>query len=622
MRGNRAPASATGKKKYDTKKVLGRILKYSKVFMIGITLSVIFAILSQVFNIIGPERIGKITNIISDEVQNMDNYNYIINAVDPTKITFLGYNFPSSAMDEIVKLGIFLVIIYVLSYVLQLLQGIIMTNTTLKMTKKLRTDIEAKINKLPLSYFDSRTTGDIMSIITNDVETFSQSINNSLTTVVSSITGIVGIGIMMFIVSWQLALINIIMIPIAFVFMFFTMKISQKHFRKNSKYTGLITGYVEESYTGHDVIKAFNAESERKEKFDELNENLKSAGWKSQFLSGILFPIMNFISNLSYLAVAVVGGLLATKGVIRIGDIQSMIMYSKRFSNPLVMIGQSLNMIQSALASADRIFTFLDEKEMEDEEKLNELPLEVKGAITFENVKFGYVPDKEIIHNFSLDVKSGERIAIVGPTGAGKTTIVNLLMKFYTINSGAIKIDGTNISTIKRNDVHRRFAMVLQDTWLFQGTIRDNLIYNQENISEEELINTCKLTHVHHFIKSLPNGYDTFIEDDSQVSSGQRQLLTIARAMLKRSEILILDEATSNVDTRTEVLIQDAMNTLMSGKTSFIIAHRLSTIRNASKILVLNNGDIVEIGTHEELLAKNGFYTSLYNSQFEGASNE
>jgi len=600
----------SNKRNFDTRETFRKIIKYSKPFLAMVLVSIILAIVGQVFNIVGPERMGKITNIITDEIKNhyMNYYGGIFNGGDI---------FRADAMNEVIKQSIILAVIFVIGYVCQLLQTIFMADVVNKLTKKLRSDLSLKMNKLPLSYYDSRTTGDIMSIISNDVETFSQSVLNSVTTIISSITAVVGIGVMMFLVSWHLALINIVMIPIAIVFMMITMKISQKHFIANSKFTGLITGNIEEAYTGHDVIKVFNADIEIKEKFDENNKKLKSAGLKSQFLSGILFPIMNFLSNISYLLVAVVGGILATRGIINIGDIQSMIMYSRRFSNPVVMMGQSLNMVQSALASANRIFNYLDAPELSNESNLIPLNNGIEGRVRFEHIKFGYSPDKEIIHDFSLDVSKGQKIAIVGPTGAGKTTLVNLLMKFYESNSGTIYLDDIDIKNIRREDVCKNFSMVLQDTWLFQGTIRENLIFNQEDISNDDLKRIAKLTHVHHFIKSLSNGYDTFIEDDSQVSQGQRQLLTITRAMIKKSNLLILDEATSNVDTRTEILIQDAMDQLMKDKTSFIIAHRLSTIKNADKILVLNEGNIVEIGNHEELLALNGFYTKLYNAQFE-----
>jgi ATP-binding cassette subfamily B protein len=602
------------KEKVNSKAILKRIFKYGKIYVVGILISVIFAIAGQIFNIIGPQRMGAITNIISDNIQKMENYTFNMTMEG---INFIGFKFPTAVVNEIIKLGIILAVIFILGYVFQILQGIIMVVITSKMTKKMRSDLQDKINNLPLAYFDSRSIGDIMSIITNDVDNFSQSMSSSINTVVSSLTAVVGIGIMMFTVSWHLALINVVMIPIALLLMMFTMKISQKYFHRNSKFLGLITGHIEESYTGHDIVKVFNASKKQEDKFNDLNNKIKKSGLLSQFLSGILFPIMNFISNLSYLGVAVLGGVLATQGIIKIGDIQSMVMYSKRFSNPLVMIGQSLTQIQTAMAAADRIFTILDAQEMLPEDKTLSLETKLEGEIEFQHVKFGYTPDNEIIHDFSLKVNNGQRIAIVGPTGAGKTTIVNLLMKFYEINSGEILIDGISIKNITREDIHKNFAMVLQDTWLFQGTIKENLLYNQSNISEEELYRTCKLCHVDHFIESLPQGYDTFIEDDSQVSQGERQLLTIARAMLKQSQILILDEATSNVDTRTEVLIQEAMVELMKNKTSFIIAHRLSTIRNASQILVLNNGDIVEIGNHDELLAKKGFYYNLYKSQFE-----
>jgi ATP-binding cassette subfamily B protein len=600
-------------KKYDTKKVLSKIFKYSKVFMVGLILSMVFAALAAILNSISPERIGNITNIVADEMKNMGNYEIGAMPNPDGSMVFLGFSFSTTAMKQIVNTAILLVVLYAVAFIFQVLQGVLMATTAMKLTRKMRSDIEVKINRLPLSYFDSRQTGDIMSIVTNDVETFSQSINNSVAQIASSVTSVLAIMVMMFVVAWQLALINIVLIPLAMVLSMITIKMSQKYFKANAKYTGIVTGDVEEDYTGHDIIKMYSAGNRQRKKFQENNDKLQKAGFMSQFLSGVLFPILIFISNLSYLSVAVVGALLN----LPVGDIASMVNYSRRFSNPVVMIGQSLNQIQSALAAADRIFKFLEAEEMVDESLLAPLDKKLEGKVEFKNVKFGYTIDKEIIHNFSLKVNKGETIAIVGPTGAGKTTLVNLLMRFYEIDGGNILIDDINTKDIKREDVRSNFAMVLQDTWLFQGTIKENLVYNQEDVSNEELVDICKQCHVHHFIESLPNGYDTFLMDDSGVSNGQRQLLTIARAMLKKSQILILDEATSNVDTRTEVMIQDAMNTLMKDKTSFIIAHRLSTIRNATKILVLNDGDIVEIGNHQELLDKNGFYAKLYNSQYE-----
>ena len=605
-------------KKVNSKIILKKMIKYLKTFIIAIIISISLAIVGQVFNILGPERIGSITNQLQSVISNPSNYSSVtLHPITMQVIDMLGFSFPMEIANEIIKSCIILIGIYIICLIAQMGQGIIMTSVTVKMTKKMRSDVYAKISRLPLSYFDSRQIGDIMSIITNDVDQFSQGMINSINTIVTSITAILGIGVMMFIVAWQLALINLVMIPIALVLMMLTMRISQKHFKANARLTGQVTGIIEENYTGHDVVKAFNASFKQSQEFEKTNQELKKAGHKAQFLSGILFPLMNFVSNISYLLVAVIGGNLASRGTIGIGDITSMIMYSRRFSQPIVQIGQALNQVQTALAAADRIFTFLEAKEMKTEHTLAPLNRPLKGKVEFKNVKFGYLLDKTIIHNFSLKVETGQRIAIVGPTGAGKTTLVNLLMKFYDIDSGDIVLDDISINEIKKDDLRENFAMVLQDTWLFSGSIKENLVYNQKDISHEQLVSICELCNVHHFIESLPNGYNTIIEDDSQVSSGQRQLLTIARAMVKNSQILILDEATSNVDTRTEVLIQEAMNELMKGKTSFIIAHRLSTIRNADKILVLNNGDIVEIGNHQDLLQKNGFYAKLYYSQYE-----
>ena len=526
---------------------------------------------------------------------------------------------PKMDMDTIIKITITLIIIYVLSAIFNYGEGHIMINVANKYAKKLRTSISEKINKLPLKYFDKNLFGDILSRVTNDVDTIAQSLNNSLSTLVVSITLFIGSIIMMFVTNYIMALTAILSSIIGFVFMSLILGKSQKYFIARQEELGKLNGYIEEVYSGLNVVKTCNAKEEVTEEFDKLNEKLYECNRKSQFLSGLMHPIMHFVGNLGYVAVCVVGAMLASNDIISFGVIVAFMTYVRMFTNPLSQIAQAMTSIQTTAAASERVFEFLDEKEMEDESHIKKRlsKNKVKGKIEFQNVKFGYDDDKIIIKDFTATAKPGQKIAIVGPTGAGKTTMVNLLMKFYNINDGDIKIDGVSIKELSRENIHNLFTMVLQDTWLFNGTVKENIVYNRKNVSDKRVREVCETVGVDHFIKTLPNGYDSVLSDNDSVSGGQRQLLTIARGMIEDAPFLILDEATSNVDTRTEELVQKAMDKLMENKTSFIIAHRLSTIKNADLILVMKDGNIIETGNHNKLMKENGFYANLYNSQFE-----
>ena len=526
---------------------------------------------------------------------------------------------PKMDINKILKITIILIIIYVLSAIFNYSEGHIMINVANKYAKKLRTSISEKINKLPLKYFDKNLFGDILSRVTNDVDTIAQSLNNSLSTLVVSITLFVGSIIMMFVTNYIMAITAILSSVIGFVFMSLILGKSQKYFVERQEALGKLNGYIEEIYSGLNVVKTCNAKEETTEAFDKLNERVYECNRKSQFLSGLMHPIMHFVGNLGYVAVCVVGAILTSNDIISFGVIVAFMTYVRMFTNPLSQIAQAMTSIQTTAAASERVFEFLDEKEMEDESHLTKRlnKNKIKGKIEFLNVKFGYDDNKMIIKDFTATAKPGQKIAIVGPTGAGKTTMVNLLMKFYNINDGDIKIDGVSIKELSRNNIHNLFTMVLQDTWLFNGTIKENIIYNRKNISDKKVREVCETVGVDHFIKTLPNGYDSILSDNDSISGGQRQLLTIARGMIEDAPFLILDEATSNVDTRTEELVQKAMDKLMENKTSFIIAHRLSTIKNADLILVMKDGNIIETGNHKELMKENGFYANLYNSQFE-----
>ena len=559
-----------------------------------IIIALILSALSSILSIIGPDKLKEITNVITDGIMTSIN------------------------TDTVKSIGLTLVFLYSLSFLFNYIQGYIMAVVTNKFSKSIRAEIATKINKLPLSYFDKTTVGDVLSRVTNDVDTMGQTMNQSLGTLVSAFTMFIGSIIMMFYTNWILAITAIVSSLLGFILMAVIMGRSQKYFDSVQTELGNINGHIEESFSGHNVIKVYSAKDEVNKEFDDINEKLAKDGLKSQFYSGLMMPIMSFIGNFGYVAVCVVGAILTMKGNISFGVIVAFMMYIRLFTNPLTQFAQAFTSLQSAAAASERVFEFLEETEMSNENDFKKLDKEkVKGNIEFKNVKFGYNKDKIIIKNFNAKIKSGQKIAIVGPTGAGKTTIVNLLMKFYDVNSGDIKIDEESIRNITRDNVHRLFTMVLQDTWLFNGTIKENIVYNKENVTDEMVENACKTVGLDHFIKTLPNGYDTKLSDTETLSAGQKQLLTIARSMIEDTPFLILDEATSSVDTRTEELVQKAMDKLTKGRTSFIIAHRLSTIKNADLILVMKDGNIIEQGNHKELLAKNGFYAELYNSQFQ-----
>ncbi|HOP65435.1 MAG TPA: ABC transporter ATP-binding protein [Bacilli bacterium] len=572
------------------KKLIKSLNSYSKL----ISLAIVLAILSSILTIIGPDKIQDFTNEI---------LNGLISGIDFTKI---------------VNMAIFLIIIYLLSSIFGYLQGFIMATVTNKFTKELRNNIAQKINKLPLRYFDNTTYGDVLSRVTNDVDTLGQTMNNSIGSLVGAIVLFIGVIIMMFINNWMMALTAIFSTFIGFILMTIIMKKSQKYFNTQQNELGRINGHIEEIYSGHNVVKVYNGVKDANKKFDDINKKLFISSKKSQFLSGLMHPIMAFIGNFGYVAICVVGAMLVIENKISIGSIVAFMIYVRLFSSPLTTMAQAATQLQSAAAASERVFKFLEEKEMPIEKDRKNLDkIQVKGNISFEHVKFGYNKNKTIIKDFNVKIKSGQKIAIVGPTGAGKTTLVNLLMKFYETNSGDIKIDNISIKDLTRENIHELFSMVLQDTWLFNGTIKENIIYNQKNITFKEVEKACQIVGLDHFIRTLPKGYNTVINDADSISSGQKQLLTIARSMLEKAPLLILDEATSSVDTRTEELVQKAMDKLTEGRTSFIIAHRLSTIKNADLILVLKDGDIVEQGNHQELIKQNGFYAELYNSQFE-----
>ena len=583
--------------KATTKKLINNYLSKYK---LAITIVIIFAIGSTIFSIVGPKILGNATTEI---------FNGIISKLSG-----------GSGIDysKILKILLTLLGLYVISALFSLIQGFTMTSVAQKLTYKIRNDIAQKINKLPMKYFDKKTNGEVLSVITNDIDTLSQNLNQSITQIITSTCTIIGIIVMMLSISVTMTIASLIILPISAVIVKKIVTKSQKYFQKQQAYLGHVNGQVEEVYGGHTIVKAFNGEQQEIEKFEKANKELYSSGWKSQFLSGLMHPVMNFIGNVGYVVVAVLGGYLAVQGKITVGNIQSFIQYNKQFTQPIMQIAQVSGMLQSMVAAAERVFEFLEEPEEIEESDKRIDTNKLKGNVEFKNVKFGYDEDKIIIKDFNADVKEGQKIAIVGPTGAGKTTMVKLLMRFYDVNSGEILVDGHNIKDFKRGDLRKMFGMVLQDTWLFGGTVKENIKYGKPEASDSEVIEAAKAAHVHHFIKTLPNGYNSVLnEESSNVSAGQKQLLTIARVILADPKILILDEATSSIDTRTEIQIQSAMDNLMKGRTSFIIAHRLSTIKNADLILVMNHGDIVEQGTHEELLAKNGFYADLYNSQFD-----
>lgn len=592
-----------GEKPKDLKRTIKKLFGYLGSFRIAIFFVMIFAMVSTLFNVVGPKILGKATTALSEGMIG--------------KITGTGgFDFGYIGQILLFTLGL-----YLISSLFLFLQGFIMSGVTQKLCYRMRKELSAKINRMPMKYFESRTYGEVLSRITNDVDTLGMGLNQSITQIITSTTTMIGVLVMMLSISPLMTLIALVILPVSASLIGLVMKKSQKFFRSQQEYLGHINGQVEENFAGHLVIKAYNKEEDVVEEFNKTNQTLYNSAWKSQFLSGMMHPIMMFVGNLGYAAVALVGGILAIKGAITIGDIQAFIQYVRNFTQPIQQIAQVANMVQSMAAAAERVFEFLDEDE---EDQLVDEPVSTKGlegAVTFDHVSFGYNEDKIIIHDFSADIAPGQKIAIVGPTGAGKTTMVKLLMRFYDVNGGAIKVDGHNVKDFNRRELRDAFGMVLQDTWLFKGSIMENIRYGRLEATDEEVIAAAKAAHAHHFIQTLPGGYDMELnEDASNVSQGQKQLLTIARAILADNRIMILDEATSSVDTRTEIRIQKAMDNLMKGRTSFIIAHRLSTIRDADLILVMKDGDIVEQGNHQELLAKEGFYAQLYQSQFEQVS--
>ena len=579
----------------DFKKAIATLLKNCKPYKTSIIIVMILSALASALGVYGPGRLKEITDTITEG---------IMTGIDLSKVT---------------KIAITLTIVYTLSWLFNCLAGFIMATVTNKFSQKLRKNLSHKINKLPLKYFDKNSYGDVLSRITNDVDTIGQSLNNSISDFVGAITLFIGSIIMMFATNWIMAITGIVASLIGFALMIVILSKSQKYFLLQQQQLGELNGHIEEVYSGHDVVTVYNANKETTQKFDEINNKLYDSARKSRFLSGLMMPLMSFIGSFGYVAVCVVGAALVINGNITFGVIVAFMIYIRLFTNPLSTIAQAMTYIQSTAAASERVFDFLDEEEMPSEKNITQklLPGEVKGNIIFDHVKFGYDEDKIIIKDFSANIKAGSKVAIVGPTGAGKTTMVNLLMKFYNINSGDIKIDNISIKDLTRENIHDLFVMVLQDTWLFKGTIKDNIRFNRDNITDEEIKTACKTVGMDHYIRSLSKGYDTMLEEVDNLSAGQKQLLTIARCMTSSAPLLILDEATSSVDTRTEELVQKAMDKLTEGKTSFIIAHRLSTIKNADLILVMNEGNIIEQGNHEQLMKKNGFYANLYNSQFQ-----
>ena len=589
-----------GAKAKDFKGSLKKLVKYMSVYKVQMLFVAVFAVCGTVFNIVGPKILGKATTEI---------FNGLVSKVSGGS----GMDFGKIGQILLITLGL-----YVVSALCSFIQGMIMTGISQKTTYRLRKDITEKVNRMPMDYFDTKPVGEVLSRVTNDVDTLGQSLNQSATQLITSVTTLIGVLVMMLSISPLMTVVALLILPISVGLISFVMKHSQKYFSGQQEYLGYVNGQVEEVYSGHNVIKAFNKEDDVIREFDRTNDKLYESAWKSQFFSGMMMPVMQFVGNLGYVGVAILGGFLAIKKTIEVGDIQSFIQYVRNFTQPIQQVAQVTNMLQLAAASSERVFEFLEEKE---EDQTVEHPVSVEGLhgnVQFENVHFGYNPEKIIINDFSANVKEGQKIAIVGPTGAGKTTMIKLLMRFYDVNSGSIKIDGHDVRDFNRSELREMFGMVLQDTWLFHGTIMDNIRYGKLDATEEEVIQAAKAAHVHRFVQTLPGGYQMEInEEATNISQGQKQLLTIARAILADPKILILDEATSSVDTRTEVRIQKAMDNLMKGRTSFVIAHRLSTIRDADLILVMKDGDIIEQGTHTQLLAQNGFYAELYNSQFE-----
>ena len=594
------PGKQTAERAKDFKGTLRQLLSALRQYKLSLIVVMVFAILSTIFNIAGPKILAKATTALAT------GWIAKLRGIGSIDFAYIG------------KILLILLAMYLCSAAFSFIQGWLMTGLSQKVCYDFRRQISEKINRLPLAYFEKRTVGEVLSRITNDVDTLGQSLNQSVTQLITSITTMIGVLIMMLSISPKMTLIALLILPVSLVLVMLVVRFSQKYFKAQQATLGVVNGQVEEVYSGHNVIKAFNREAAVLEDFNAANDKLFESAWKSQFLSGLMQPIMNFVGNLGYVAVAIVGSIFAANGIITIGDIQAFIQYVRNFTQPIQQLAQVSNMLQSMAAAAERVFEFLNEPE---EDQLADParradPACIDGQVTFDHVRFGYVPEKTIIHDFSCNVQPGQKVAIVGPTGAGKTTMVNLLMRFYEISGGSIAIDGVDTKSVPRWNVHDQFSMVLQDTWVFRGTVRENIAYSKPGVTDKQIEDACKAVGLDHFIRSLPDGYDTVLDDKSSLSQGQKQLLTIARAMVQDAPILILDEATSSVDTRTEELIQKAMDALTVGRTSFVIAHRLSTIRDADMILVMNHGDVIERGTHDELLAAGGFYADLYNSQF------
>lgn len=587
------------------RKTMRTFLQYLKPYRVQLVIVFIFAIVSTAFMIIGPKMLGNATTRLF------------------TGVVAKAMHVPGAAIDfgYIGRIAITLLCLYAISSVFSYAQGYIMAGISMKVTYTFRQKIAEKVKRIPLKYFDRKTHGEALSLVTNDIDTISNTLTQNLSQIVTSVTTIIGVLVMMLTISWLMTLVALVILPLSFGLITVIIKASQKYFKRQQDYLGHVNGHVEEIYSGHTVMKAFNGEGKAVGQFDRLNDELYGANWKSQFLSGLMMPIMTFVGNLSYVGVAILGGYLAVRGTIGVGDILAFIQYVRSFTFPIAQTANIANVLQSTAAAAERVFEFLDEEEEVSGPVTAARPEKVIGRVSFQNVRFGYSPDKVIIKDFSAEIQPGQKVAIVGPTGAGKTTIVKLLMRFYELNGGAIKVDGVDTREFTREDLRGLFGMVLQDTWLFNGTIRENIRYGKLDATDAQVVAAARMAYVDHFVRTLPKGYDMVLnEETSNISQGQKQLLTIARAFLTDPKILILDEATSSVDTRTEILIQKAMVDLMKGRTSFVIAHRLSTIRDADIILVMKDGDIVEQGKHEELLAANGFYASLYQSQFETAS--
>ena len=599
------PMGGMVEKPKEFKKTWLRLIVYSKRYAPAVITALALAAIGTVMQIIGPDRLKDMANLIMKGLPSLVNGLPAMGKVD---------------LDAVRRIAFTLVIFYAGAAVLGFAQGYIMTTVTQKISKNLRTGISEKINRLPLKYFDKVSYGDVLSRVTNDVDAIGQTMNQSIGTLVTAVTMLAGSLVMMFYNSWILALTAIFSSLFGFVFMALIMSRSQKYFARQQEGLGEANGHVEEVYSGHNVVKAYNGGKEAMRVFDRINAKLYDSGWKSQFMSGLMMPVMTFIGNFGYVAVCVVGAALAMNGSISFGVIVAFMMYIRLFTQPLSQIAQAFQNLQRAAAAGERVFELFDEAEMSDESKKVKKLKNVRGDVEFRHVHFGYTEDKTVINDFSAHVRAGQKVAIVGPTGAGKTTIVNLLMRFYELNAGEILVDGTPIDQVRRENVHEQFGMVLQDTWMFEGTIKENVVYCKENVSDEQVIDACKAVGLHHFIRTLPQGYETRLDDKASLSQGQKQLVTIARAMIQNAPMLILDEATSSVDTRTEVLIQEAMDKLTQGRTSFVIAHRLSTIKNADVILVMKDGDVIESGRHEQLLSKGGYYAELYQSQFEPAA--